>query len=318
MEKSDRKSVADAAKQTPRGNAPIKLWNGSFILLLQGFAFSTIGNVLYSIAIGIWVYQKTGSTALMGTMSSISYFASLFLQPFGGVLADRLDKRMLIVGADAARGAAMLFLGWFAFRGTMAVWQVLAVSVLAAVCNIGFSPAASAAVSLLVPQNELMRANSMMSGARSLIGLIGNAVSGFLVAAFGVPLMIVLNGISFLVSALTEIFIAIPKTAHSAAAPTPCALLREFGEGFRYLKNSIGVFGMLAILATCAYPFLQLGIQYLLYKLTAFLAEIVGAGDLGKLINGLGGAFGVVLGMTGTCAILLLISILASIAAVIP
>ena len=247
MEKSDRKSVADTEKQTPRGGAPIKLWNGSFILLLQGFAFSTIGNVLYSIAIGIWVYQKTGSTALMGTMSSISYFASLFLQPFGGVLADRLDKRMLIVGADAARGTAMLFLGWFAFRGTMAVWQVLAVSVLAAVCNIGFSPAASAAVSLLVPQNELMRANSMMSGARSLIGLIGNAVSGFLVAAFGVPLMIVLNGISFLVSALTEIFIAIPATVHSAAAPTPCALLRELGEGFRYLKNSIGVLPLLLV-----------------------------------------------------------------------
>ena len=211
----------------------------------RGGGFSTIGNVLYSIAIGIWVYQQTGSAALMGTMSSISYFASLFLQPFGGVLADRLDKRLLIVGADAVRGFAMLWLGWFAFRGTMAVWQVLAVAVLAAVCNIGFSPAASAAVSLLVQRSELLRANSMMGGTRSLIGLLGNAVSGFLVAAFGVPWMIVLNGASFLVSALTEVFIAIPKTVHSAAALTPRALLGEFGAGVRYLKNSVGILPLL-------------------------------------------------------------------------
>jgi len=122
--------------------------------------------------------------------------------------------------------------------------------------------------------------------------------------------------------AADSLAVKVAKTAISGVVPVVGSIISEASEtvllGAGMLKNSIGVFGMLAILATCAYPFLQLGIQYLLYKLTAFLAEIVGAGDLGKLINGLGGAFGVVLGMTGACAILLLISILASIAAVIP
>ena len=84
------------------------------------------------------------------------------------------------------------------------------------------------------------------------------------------------------------------------------------------MKNTIGIFGMLAILAACIYPFLQLGIQYLLYKLTAFLAGAVGAPGLRKLIDGLGGAFGLVLGMTGACALLLLVSVLSSVAAVMP
>ena len=75
---------------------------------------------------------------------------------------------------------------------------------------------------------------------------------------------------------------------------------------------------MLAILAACAYPFLQLGVQYLLYKLTAYLASVVGAPGLCKLIDGLGGAFGLILGMTGGCALLLLISVLASVGAVMP
>ena len=59
-------------------------------------------------------------------------------------------------------------------------------------------------------------------------------------------------------------------------------------------------------------------VQYLLYKLTAYLASVVGAPGLCKLIDGLGGAFGLILGMTGGCALLLLISVLASVGAVMP
>lgn len=112
------------------------------------------------------------------------------------------------------------------------------------------------------------------------------------------------------------------KAAISGVVPVVGGIIAEASEtvlaGAGLLKNTIGVFGMLAILAACAYPFLQLGIQYLLYKLTAFLAGAVGAPRLCKLIDGLGGAFGLVLGMTGSCALLLLVSVLSSVAAVTP
>ena len=116
--------------------------------------------------------------------------------------------------------------------------------------------------------------------------------------------------------------VKVAKAAVSSVVPVVGSIIAEASEtvlvGAGMLKNTIGVFGMLAILAACAYPFLQLGIQYLLYKLTAFLAAAVGAPGLCKLIDGLGGAFGLVLGMTGSCAILLLVSILSSVAAVVP
>lgn len=112
------------------------------------------------------------------------------------------------------------------------------------------------------------------------------------------------------------------KAAISNVVPVVGGIIAEASEtvlaGAGLLKNTIGVFGMLAILAACVYPFLQLGIQYLLYKLVAFLASAVGAPGLCKLINGLGGAFGLVLGMTGACALLLLVSVLSSVAAVMP
>ena len=59
-----------------------KLWNKDYILLLQGNAVSTIGDLMYSVAIGYWVYEQTGSSALMGLMSSISMFVTMFFAPF--------------------------------------------------------------------------------------------------------------------------------------------------------------------------------------------------------------------------------------------
>ena len=111
----------------------------------------------------------------------------------------------------------------------------------------------------------------------------------------------------------------VTKAAISGVVPVVGGILAEASEtvlaGAGMMKNTVGVFGTLVILAACAHPFLHLGIQYLLYKLTAFLASAVGAPGLCKLIDGLGGAFGLVLGMTGSCALLLLISVLSSVAA---
>lgn len=116
--------------------------------------------------------------------------------------------------------------------------------------------------------------------------------------------------------------VRVAKATISGAVPVVGSIIAEASEtvlvGAGMLKNTIGIFGMLAILAACAYPFLQLGVQYLLYKLSAFLASAVGSPGLCKLIEGLGGAFGLVLGMTGSCALLLLISVLSSVAAVTP
>lgn len=133
---------------------------------------------------------------------------------------------------------------------------------------------------------------------------------------------IYLSAVRVIAGAADGASVKVAKAAISGAVPVVGGIIAEAAEtvlaGAGMLKNTIGVFGMLAILAACAYPFLQLGVQYLLYKLSAFLAAAVGAPELCKLIDGLGGAFGLVLGMTGSCALLLLVSVLSSVAAVTP
>lgn len=110
------------------------------------------------------------------------------------------------------------------------------------------------------------------------------------------------------------------RSAISTAVPVVGGIISDATgtvlAGAGVLKNSIGIFGMLAVLAICLVPFLRLAVQYLLYKLTAFFSGTVGSESLVNLIDALGSAFGLVLGMVGTGALLLLISIASSVSVV--
>lgn len=116
--------------------------------------------------------------------------------------------------------------------------------------------------------------------------------------------------------------VRLARTAISGMVPVVGKIIADAAEtvllGAGMLRNTVGIFGMLTIFAVCIHPFVQLGVQYLLYKFTAFLSGFIGTVEIRKLIDGLGSAFGLVLGMTGASALLLLVSVLASVAAVLP
>lgn len=189
-----------------------KLWNKNFILLWQGTAVSVFGDVLYSIAIGFWVYHKTGSTGLMGAMSSISMFVAMFLNPFTGALVDRLSRKRVLITADVLRGVLMLGVGYLALQNNLSVNLVLITAFIAALCGSMFSPASMTVFVDLVPHAELVRAQSLTSGTNNLVNFVGKGISGALLTLFGVGPMIILNGFSFLFSAGSIMFVQVPKT----------------------------------------------------------------------------------------------------------
>ena len=210
-----------------------KLWNKDYLLMLQGNAVSAIGDILYSVAIGYWVYEKTGSSALMGIMSSISMFMVMFVSPFSGSIIDKCDRKAVIVGMDAARGLVMLAVGALAFAGRLSVPVVLIAAFLASACSVFFSPAVSTLMLDIIPHDDMVRGQSIHSGITSFINLVGKALSGALVAFLGVPLIVVLNGVSYLFSAVTELFIHVPKTKQQGARVTVKGTLRDFGLALR-------------------------------------------------------------------------------------
>ena len=210
-----------------------KLWNKDFILLLQGNAVSTIGDLMYSVAIGYWVFKQTGSSSLMGIMSSISMFVSMFLSPFSGSIVDKSNRKWVLVGMDLLQSAVMLTIGILAYLNKLNVPGVLTAAFLAALGSVFYSPAVSTLMIDIIPQDDMVRGRSLFSGTNSMINMVVTAFSGMMVAFFGVPLIVVINGLSNLYSAASELFIRVPRTVQQGTPVTVKGVLRDTGIGVK-------------------------------------------------------------------------------------
>lgn len=217
-----------------------KLWNKNYLLLLQGSLVSALGSVLYSICIGYWVYEQTQSTALMGTISSISMFM-MVLGPICGSIVDRSNRKLLIVLLDLIRGIMMIGLGIIAYMNQLSVVAVIIVAIVSAFCNVLFNPCSTSVFADIVPKDELVRGQSIYSGGYSLISLVGQSLSGMLIVVFGVPLLILLNGICYVISAITECFITIPKTEKQGLEINVKNIIMDLKDGLYYSLHEKGL-----------------------------------------------------------------------------
>ena len=227
-----------------------KLWNKDFILLLQGNAVSTIGDLMYSVAIGYWVYEKTGSSGLMGIMSAISMFVTMFVSPFSGSIIDKSNRKWVLVGVDVLQGVIMLTMGVLAWMDKLNVPGVLLAALLAAFGSVFYNPAASTLMLDIIPRDDMVRGQSIFSGVNGLIQLVGTAFSGVMVAFFGVPLIVVINGASNLYSAFSELFIRVPRTLRQGEAVTVKGLMKDFGGAVReiFRSKALALFGPCALI----------------------------------------------------------------------
>ncbi len=210
-----------------------KLWNKDFILLLQGSTVSTLGDLMYSVAIGYWVYEQTGSSTLMGVMSAISMFVTMFLSPFCGSIVDKLNRKWVMVGLDLMQSAVMITVGIFAYTNKLSIAGVLAAAFLAAFGSVFYSPAANTLLLDIIPRDDMVRGQSVFSASNSLVNTVGTAFSGVMVAFFGVPLIVIINGLSNLYSAISELFIRVPKTLRQGEAVTVKGVLRDMGAAVK-------------------------------------------------------------------------------------
>ena len=210
-----------------------KLWNRDFVLLLQGNIVSTIGDLMYSVAIGYWVYRQTGSSALMGIMSSISMFVTMFLSPFSGSIVDKCSRKWVLVGMDIMQGVVMLIIGLLAYLDRLSIAGVLIAAFLAALGSVFYSPAAGTLMIDIIPHDDMVRGQSIFSGSNALISMVGTAFSGVMVAFFGVPLIVVINGLSNLYSAASELFIHVPRTVQQGEPVSVKGILRDSKDAIR-------------------------------------------------------------------------------------
>lgn len=189
------------------------IFNFNYLLLLQGNLVSGIGDVIYVMALGFWVLAETGSTALMGTLMASTALPRVLLSPFAGVIVDRQSRKKIIVLMDIMRGVAVLFVAVAALFGFLKIWMVFLAGIVIGSCAAFFSPAVNALIPEIVPESEVIRASSAHSSVHTVSEIIGNFVGGSLLSILGAPVIFLLNGITFVFSGISEMFIRVKESS---------------------------------------------------------------------------------------------------------
>jgi MFS family permease len=177
---------------------PTRLLNKNFILLWQGQLVSQLGNQAYAIAMMFWIKHETGSATLMGLIMMVSQIPAVLLGPVGGAFADRHARKAIIVVCDLIDGVVVLALAGTMYlspdNSGLIVVMLFTVGVIASAVGAFFRPAVGAAIPDIVPEKNLVAANSMNQFSMQASTMIGQGIGGVLYRLLGAPLLILIDG----------------------------------------------------------------------------------------------------------------------------
>ncbi len=227
---------------------PAKLLNRNFVLLWTGQAVSQLGSQVYVIAMVFWIKHATGSASLIGSMLMLSSIPHVVLSGIGGAFADRHSRRKIIVCSDLLRGVLVLSMAGLLYLEPHATNTIIVFFMGVTFCMSAtvafFVPAMSAAIPDLAPHSAIRKANSLRQTTAQLALFIGQGVGGMLFRLWGAPLLVLINGLSFLFAAVGESFIRIPQKIPERSGGLKerfSAFKREIAEGFRYVWKEPGL-----------------------------------------------------------------------------
>ena len=216
--------------------------NRDFMLLFFGGLASRIGNGIHYIALTWYVLELTGSGSATGLILLISTLPGVLVGPLGGIAADRINRKILICGMDFLRGIAVLGLGFIVQQGEASFFQLGIVTFILAVSGAFFNPALSAIIPNLVRDANLEKANSLENISNNFTQIIGAALGGILIGVLGFAGAFFFNGISFIISGISELFINIPAVKKAGDSQERFSLITDFKEGFSFLVKTRELF----------------------------------------------------------------------------
>ena len=199
----------------------------NFALLFTARAISYFGTYLAPIAVAFAVLELTGSATDTGIAFACWTVAQVATLLVGGVVADRLPRRLVMVSSDLANVCVRTTMGALLLSGTAQVWHLFVLQALGGAATAFYSPASSGLVPELVEPAKLQRANALMGIARFLSFPLGAAAGGALVATIGTGTALLVDAGTYAASALLLFGIRLPVRVRAAATPNFLAELRD-------------------------------------------------------------------------------------------
>lgn len=222
-----------------------------FLIIWSGQLLSAIGSGLTAFALGVYVFQKTQSTTSFSLVILCSFLPSFLLLPFSGVLADRFDRKKMMIIGDSGSIAGLLFILFFMLTGRIELWHIYIGVVMSAISASILSPAYKAAVSDLVSEEKYAQASGLIQLAGSAQYLISPIIAGFLLSFFDIKTVLVIDILSFLLAA-AAVFI-IMKQIHTPKRIEQQSFFSEMAEAFRYLLSQRGVLWLVLLMSVVCF-----------------------------------------------------------------
>lgn len=236
-------------------NKEKKLLNTNFVLLMVGRMISDTGTGIQAVVMPLYIIDAGGSAATIGLFSFLSLIPVLLAYPFAGVVGDRQNRKVIMVAADLASGAAILGLAFVADSGRMNLILLFAVQILVALLYGFFDPATKGMLPQLVPQEQFNKANSTVASLRIFTGLLSPIIGSVLYVNLGIAVLFLINGISFLLSGVSELLIRYKHDKWDSARGMS-GLIGDLSEGIRFILNN-KVIGILCMFSLVLFALIQ-------------------------------------------------------------
>ena len=215
-----------------------------FLLLWAGQMVSAIGGGLTSFGLGVYVFEQTGSAASMALVTLLAFLPTLVLSVPAGVLADRYDRRLMMMLGDGLSALGILYILICMLRGGAALWQICVGVLVSSVFSALLEPAYRATVSDLLSREEYSRASGLVSLAGSARYLISPLLAGLLLAVSDIRLLLVIDICTFF---LTVIVTGAVKRGLAAKPPEVReSFLSSLRGGWRAVTGKRGVLLLIA------------------------------------------------------------------------
>lgn len=262
----------------------------NYRLWFAGQIVSLVGTWMQSTAQGYLIYQITGSPAYLGLVGFVGGAPSLLFTLFGGVIADRLPRRTLLVITQTAMMILAFILAALTFTNIVLPWHIIVLAFLLGVANAFDAPARTSFVLELVSRENMTNAIALNSTMFNIATVVGPSVAGLTYAAIGPAWCFTLNGLSFIAVIVALLLMQIKLDVQPSRRATALA---ELGEGIRYVLSNrmilslIGSVGIVSIFGIGMMNLLPAWAKDVLHGDVRTNGWLVSARGFGSLISAL-------------------------------